>query len=199
MTDAQLRNQVSINAASDPEKALALARRITVWEYRRAALIEVAQYVPENQVRPITDELLKLARYPGDTFKTLAASTPALGLLARRGKVQLARDLLTNLLIQVDSLEKIVNRSDFLMSIWPVLPLLGSVAAASVTTRLAEYASQESSWKCAKNLAYVIAIVALTDEQEALKLANSMRESKFKRITLRDLQARRITIENGES
>lgn len=164
-------------AETDYEKALAQARNISKAWFRSQALAQVARYAPEKNVAQIAEEAIEAALTSTDDYKQVAATAWAFRALLERNQEKKALELMPSILGLSAKIENPVSRSDALFLLWQAFfPFDGNKSVLGALVK-----SCNGHWKADYILRQVVLILAAENQDDARKLADSMRECKYKR------------------
>ena len=177
------RNIAMRTAETDFEKALPLARGVSEPWLRCQALAGAARFAPDERVVKIADEAMAAATECADSYKRVAVTAWPFRALIERNRESQALKRLPEVLELASQIENPVSRSDALFLLWEAFfPTPGHTSVLGVLVL-----SCNHHWKADYLLRQVVLILALADPKEAFRLAESMREGKYKRQALKRL------------
>lgn len=171
-------------AKTDFTQALSLARGISESWFRCQALAGAARFAPDERVVTIAKESLEAAFSATDSYQKVAVAAWPLRALIERDHATLARQLLPDVLQKAAQIEKFINRSDALFSVWEAFfPVLGH-------DQILRALSQRCTGRCKADYHFreAILIVASQNIELAHQLASSMPDGKYKRQAQRRLE-----------
>lgn len=164
-------------AESDSAMALAQARNVSEAWFRSQALAEVARYAPDENVAQIAEEAIAAALVATDIYKQVAVTAWAFRALLERNQQKKATELLPTILSLSTQIENPVSRSDALFLLWQAFfPFNGHRSVLGALVK-----SCNGHWKADYILRQIVLILATENQEDARKLAVSMREGKYKR------------------
>jgi hypothetical protein len=181
MTAPQQRDLVSRLAATDPSRALAVARVIGDPWFACQALAWAARYAPDDQFRRIIKESLRIGRKAGDSYKIVAVSAWPIRAMVERQQTRTLASVISELLVLADQIELLVSRSEALFRLFQAVFPAGRESWFPVLQALRDASTPLINWRQRRNLSDAVLIVWNEDRQLAAEMINALDDPKLKR------------------
>ena len=189
MSAADERERAIRAAATDPARALLIARKVHDPWYRCQALAAVARFASEGDVVHVADEALSAAKLGKDGYARVAAAAWPVRALVERNKVRHAQQALVRLLDDANRIEQPISKAEALFllcqAVWP-LPM---AARQAVLDALLGACRTADSWKTGRIMRDVALMVASDSREKAQGVINAMRDGICKRQAQKRLDA----------
>ena len=185
MSASQQRDLVCRLAASEPARALPLARAIHDPWFASQALAWVARFAPESEFPKIIRESLSVSRNEDDPYRIVAPAAWAIRAIAERNHSEMFTSVIPELLLRAEQIEMLASRSEALFLLFQAIFPAGRKHWQPVLASLRKASTPLISWRQRRNLLDAILIVREEDEALALELKNSLDDQKLKGKTER--------------
>lgn len=177
-------NTACRTASEDPERALAIARRIPDAWFQTQALACVARYAADGLVEPLADEALRAARRSTDRYRTVAVSAWPIRALLERGRHRAAEHALAELLPLVPQVEPPSSRAEALLILWDAVFPGGAALREPALEAIIRWCDPNAHWRAARLYVWIVGTLALEDPAMAEAVAAKLPDGPAKRKTV---------------
>lgn len=186
MTDQrQLAHSLS---GTEPEKALAVARKINDAWFRCQALSQVARYWPDGDYHRLLKEALKAAHSQDDVYKQVAVSAWPTRAYLERGSPSSAKNIVEKCAGAASSIGNMGSRSEALFMVFQAVKPGAPDLWKPAFWALVKATEPALSWRQRRNIRYAIAMLAGDDSQLAQSALSKLTDEKTISAIKRDVE-----------
>jgi hypothetical protein len=180
---AQDRTRAMALSATNPEEALAIARRIPDGWFRAQALSGVVRHCSGKVWRRLSEEAREASATSGDDYKVVASGAWLLSALLDRGEVAAAREESARLRERSTTIANPVSRLDALFLLFQA-GFRDDVSRHLFLVALIQACSMAHSWKAGAHLRDAAGMLQSNYPEEVEKILSAMPDGKYKRQAL---------------
>lgn len=147
-------------SGSEPEKALAVARRIHDAWYRCQALSQVARYWPHPDYKRLLKEAIEAANSQNDAYMRVTVSAWPIRAYLERGDASPAKGLLERYTTAATHIENMGSRSEALLMIFQAAKPFAPGLWQPVFSALVTATEPAQAWRQRRNVREAMAMVA---------------------------------------
>jgi hypothetical protein len=179
-------------AASDPMRAIAVARAIEDPWFRCQALAHVARYWPGEDFEPILREASKAAESQDNRYKRVTVSAWPIRAYPERRSEPAARSLLERYAREASNIENMGGRSEALLMLFQAGKPFDPRLWEPVFWALVQASEPALAWRQLRNIRYAAAMIATENPSLVQEAISRLSNEKTVTALKRDL-------ENGKS
>ena len=187
MSATEERDEVSGLSRTNTAAALAMARRISDPWFRCQALAEVARYASTESVFTIAQQAYNDALQQGDPYKAVGASAWPVRAVIERNQTEALPLWLNELVKRARGIDQPLSRLEALFLLWQAAFPFEHSETDEIFEEFVRACGSANSWKAGSRLEEGILMLASRHPSRAIEFAESMRDGKYRRRTLKRL------------
>ena len=178
-------------SGTEPDKALAVARKIHDAWFRCQALSQVARYWPDGDYHRLVIEALKAANSQDDVYKQVAVSAWPTRAYLERGSPSSAKSILEKCVRAASSIENMGSRSQALFMVFQAVKPGAADLWKPAFWALIKATEPALSWRQRRNIRDAIAMLAGDDPQLVQTALSKFTDEKTISAIKRDIENNR--------